>query len=185
MQVINPLNMKVIGKSGVYKFTEHISQLYHVSVLACCKTRWWLDKGHHLRLLTPNGYILNKKLIIIHYLSMYLKIPWPTTPEEANPSHRENISLSAWFFTKLFVVCSEQKPATLLQTQETEGDTIWGAEWDMTRPELGSHSTVWQRHNCLANMINYLPSLCSMFLKRTIPDDKYVLFLSLFMHIHK
>lgn len=55
-----------------------------------------------------------------------LKTPWPTTPGDANPKpQREHIiSVSPEFFTKLFVVCSEQKPTALSQTQEIEGDTI-------------------------------------------------------------
>ena len=145
MQVIIPLNTKVIGKSGLYKSTECFSQLHHVSVLGCCKTSQWLDKGHHLQLLIPNGYVLNKNLIITHYLSMYNLGPHgQPLLGRLTQSHRdrEKIFVTPWFFTQLFVVCSEQKCTALSQTEEIEGDTISGAELDVTRPELGSHSTV-------------------------------------------
>lgn len=144
MQVITPLSMKVMRKSGVYKFTEHISQFYHVSMLYYCKTRWL---GASSIASEPKWiYILNNKFIIIHYLSVHLRISWPSSPDEANAKrqrkHSVNFHLIFFFF---LVALSEQKPTAF------SGNRWESEEQHRTWKELSLGALYsLQRHICQA-----------------------------------
>lgn len=168
-------------KSGLYKFTELISQFYHVSVLYYCKTRWWSIRGiiYSFWAQMDIPWIINLSSFIIcqcisgsHDQALLRKLI---------QSDRENIMLiSAWFFFFFYLFSLAFKSRNPQHFQEIDENLRSRAGHEKTSAWV--HPAV-----CRGIAVKQYDKLLARFVlfKRTEPDNKCILFLFRYMYAHK